>query len=212
MSDLQKIGGFAALLEAIVYVAALAFYLPIIEYPVDPTSTEWLAFLQDNQTSLTIANFIVYVGSGIILVVLAVALYERLKTDSPAFAQVATVFGLIWAGIVIASGMIANIGLASVVRSAVNDPDQAMAVWIAIDSVVEGIGGGYEIVGGLWVLLVSWAALRAGGLPRALNILGLIVGASGILTVYPAEGLIELFGVSQIVWFVWLGITLLKSR
>ena len=62
----------------------------------------------------------------------------------------------------------------------------------------DGLGGGNEIVGGLWVLLVSWAALRAGGLPRALNYLGLVIGVAGILTVVPALGeLGAIFGLGQ---------------
>ena len=38
----------------------------------------------------------------------------------------------------------------------------------------------------LWTLLVSLAALRTGGLPKGLNILGLLVGAVGIITIIPA--------------------------
>ncbi len=63
-------------------------------------------------------------------------------------------------------------------------------------------------------LLVSLAALRAGGLPKGLNILGLLVGAVGIISIFP--GLTELmagvFGLSQIIWFIWLGIVLLRSN
>jgi hypothetical protein len=45
-----------------------------------------------------------------------------------------------------------------------------------------------------------------------LNILGLLVGAVGIVTIVP--GLIDLaglFGLGQVVWFVWLGIVLLRG-
>jgi hypothetical protein len=61
-------------------------------------------------------------------------------------------------------------------------------------------------------LLVSLAALRAGGLPKGLNILGLLVGAVGIISIVPGlTDLTGVFGVSQIIWFVWLGIVLLRS-
>jgi len=87
--------------------------------------------------------------------------------------------------------------------------------WQGIESVTNGLGNGNgEILGGLWALLVSLAALRTGGLPRGLNILGLLVGAVGIISIIP--GLIDLmigvFGLSQIIWFVWLGILLLRSN
>ena len=56
------------------------------------------------------------------------------------------------------------------------------------------------------------AALRAGGLPKALNILGLIVGALGIISIFPAlTGLVGVFGLGQMIWFVWLAMVLLRS-
>ena len=100
-------------------------------------------------------------------------------------AQTATAFGLIWAGLVIASGMVANISLGTVVDLYGKDPARAASVWLALSSVEEGLGGGNEVAGGLWVLLVSWAALWARGLPRALNYLGVVIGVSGLLTVVP---------------------------
>ena len=63
-------------------------------------------------------------------------------------------------------------------------------------------------------MLVSLAALRANGISKALNILGLVVGGVGILSLIPGltEGLVGVFGLVQIVWFVWLGIVLLRGK
>jgi hypothetical protein len=84
---------------------------------------------------------------------------------------------------------------------------------VAIDAVRDGLGGGNEIVGGLWLLLVSWAALQAGGLPRVLNYLGVVIGVAGILSAIPPLGeLASVFGLAQIVWFIWLGVDLLRNR
>jgi hypothetical protein len=181
----QKMGGIAALIMAAV----------------------------DNQASLYIMNLIIYVVFGVFLVVLALALYERLKAGSPAMVQTATAFGLIWAGLMFASGMVANIGAGVVIDLYGKDPAQAATVWLAISAVLDGLGGGVEIVGALWVLLVSWAALRAGGLPRALNYLGVVIGVAGILTLVPALGELGgmIFGLGQIVWFIWLGIVMLRG-
>ena len=147
------------------------------------------------------------------LVLLALALNEHLKAGSPAIAQTATAFGLIWAGLVIASGMVANIGAGVVIDLYGVDPTQAGTVWLAVDTVRNGLGGGNEIVGGLWVLLVSWAALRSGGLSRPLNYLSVLVSLAGLTTVIQPLGEIggAVFGLGTIVWFVWLGIVLLRS-
>jgi hypothetical protein len=92
------------------------------------------------------------------------------------------------------------------------NPEQAATVWLAIESVFNGLGGGVEVVGGIWVVLLSVAALRNGGLPRAFNTFGLLVGAAGLVTVVPALGEIGgmVFGLTQIVWFAWLGIAMLR--
>jgi hypothetical protein len=128
--------------------------------------------------------------------------------------QVATAIGLIWAGSLIASGMVANAGLATIVPLYAKDPTQAALTWQGIETVANGLGNANgEILGGLFTLLVSLAALRAGGLPKALNILGLLVGVVGIISIFPwLVGLIEVYGLSKIIWFVWLGIVLLRSN
>ena len=65
--------------------------------------------------------------------------------------------------------MLANIGMGAVVDLYGRDPAQAATLWRAMSTVEEGLGGGNELAGGLWILLASWAALRTRGLPLALN-------------------------------------------
>ena len=210
-NTLQKMGGVAALVDAAAYVVGFALFLTVLDSSGYVGPVQKVAFLADNQSVIYLANLIIYVVFGVFLVVLSIALYERLKTGAPAMAQTATAFGLIWAGLVIASGMVANIGIQTVVDIYGKEPAQAASVWMAIGSVQEALGGGNEIVGGLWVLLISWAALRAGELVKALNYLGVVIGVVGILTSIPAlEVLTEVFGLSQIVWFAWLGIVMLR--
>jgi hypothetical protein len=127
-------------------------------------------------------------------------------------AETSGIFGFIWAGLVIASGMIAIIGLGTVSDLYDTDPARAEPVWSAIDSVQNGLGGGNEIVGGLWVLLISTAAMRAGLLPNAPNYLGMVAGVAGIVTIIPAlEDVGAIFGLGLIVWFVWVGWILLRG-
>jgi hypothetical protein len=110
--------------------------------------------------------------------------------------------------------MVSNAGIAPVVALYAKDPAQAALTWQGIESMASGLGNGNgEILGGLWVLLVSLAALRAGGLPKGLNILGALVGAVGIISIFPGlTDLTGVFGLSQMIWFVWLAIVLLRSN
>ena len=211
MKNLQKMGGIAALYAGAAYVVGMMGFLLVVGWPDDPVAQ--VAVLVNNQVSQHILYLIVYQVWAIFLVVLTLALYERLKANSPAMMQIVTAIGVIWATVVIASGMIFNIGMDNVVNLYGKDPDQATTVWLAIESVCNGIGGGNEILGGLWMLLISWVALRAGIFPRALNYLGVVVGAAGILSALPGLGEVGMiFGLLQIVWFIWLGIVMLRSN
>jgi len=212
MNNFQKMGGVAAILEALIYVSAFVFWGVVWDSPSSGTDVaQKLAFLKENQVILTIVNFIMYVVFGVFLAVLVLALHERLKDNVKALSQMASVFGLLWVGLVIASGMIVNIGLGNVIELSVKEPEHARSVWLAVNAIVEGIGGGNEIVGGLWVLLLSVAALIGNALSTKLNYLGVFIGLAGISTVYPADILTAVFGLSQIVWFTWLGIIMLRE-
>jgi hypothetical protein len=159
------------------------------------------------------ANLFIYVVAGIFLVVLAFAVYERLEAGSRALLQTTTAFGLMWAAVVIAAGMVCNIGLRTVVDLHGKDPAQAATVWLATNSVHEGLEGGNVILGSLWTLLVSWVALGARQLPRQLNYLGVVIGVAGLVSVIPSlEVLMFVFGLGGIVWFVWLGSVMLRGR
>jgi hypothetical protein len=208
----QKMGGIAALYEAAAYVLGLVFFLFAVDYPGAVQPAQKLALLVNNQLSMQIVTLLIYVAFGAFLVVLALALHSRLQAGSPAIMQTATAFGLIWAGLLIGSGMVFNTGAGAVVALHSSDPSQAAAIWSAIDAVHAGLGGEVEIVGGLWILLASWAALRTGGLPRALNYLGVVAGVAGVLSILPGLSmLVVVFALGQLVWFAWLGLVMLRS-
>ena len=209
----QRVGGLAALYLAAAFVAAMPYFLVFVKYPsvVDPA--EKVAMLAGNQGSMRVMYLVSYILFGIVLAVLALALHARLKDDAPILAQAATAVGLIWAVVLVASGLIFNAGMAAVVGLHGTDPAQAVAAWQAIEPVAQGLGGsGGELLGGLWVLLVSVAALRTRGLPKVLNWLGVAIGAAGVLSVAPALSDVAYgFGLLQILWFVWLGIVMLRT-
>ncbi|WP_019027739.1 DUF4386 family protein [Colwellia piezophila] len=212
MINFQKIGGIAALFEAVIYLSAFVFFGVFWDFPFAADDRQKLTFLTDHQTILSIVNLTMYVFFGIFLAILVLAVHQRLKTKAPMLSQTASAFGFVWVGFIIASGMIANVGLAAVITLSTTNPEQAMTVLIVINTIVDGLGGSNEVVGGLWVLLLSIAGLKSNEFPKGLNYLGLFIGFVGILTIYPAEILKEIFGLGQIIWFSWLGVTMLMSR
>jgi hypothetical protein len=214
MFNLQKAGGLAAFFETLAYLIGFGVMATLL----DPGNTEgWssdqkLAFVLERKALFQTWTLFIYVAFGIALVVLTVALHERLIHRAPDLMKIATPFGLIWAGLVIASGMIASVGLEAVAAIHARDVAQATSVWLTIDVVQNGLGGGVEVVGGVWVLLISAAVLRSLTLPRMLGYLGLVVGLSGVLTVVPfLKDLTMVFGISQIFWFTWIGVAMMRG-
>lgn len=215
MKTLQKFGGIAALYLAVAYLIGMVIFLVVLDYPSITDPAQKVALLAEMQMVTFATNLLMYVFFGVLLIVLSLALYDRLKIGAPALMQAATAIGIIWAGSLIASGMVANAGIVPVVALYATDPAQAALTWQIFETVSGGLGNfNGEILGGLFTLLVSLAALRTGELPKRLNILGLWVGLVGILSLVPmlTDALIGGFGLSQVIWFVWLGILLLRSN
>ena len=217
MKTLQKFGGFAALIGAATNLLGLgvfvAFLVPKGFGSEDLDPGQIVALLADNQAIMRVYDQIMYLVFGVCLIFLALALYERLKAGSPALAQAVTTFGLIWAVLVIVNGTLAINNLSTVVKLYGENPAQAATVWSTLDSVEAGLGagGGETMVSALWLLLLSWVALRARELPRVLNYLGVVIGVAGILSVVLASfGLSAVYGLGLIIWLVWLGIVMLR--
>lgn len=209
---LQKVGGIAALIEALAYIVGFTVMMTILspQNAEAMTSLDKLAFDIEHIAILQPWYLFIYVVFGIVLITLAVALNERLKSYSPSVVSIASVFAFIWSGMVISSGMIASIGLESIANMYASEPERALVVWQVISIIQDAIGGGVEVVGGIWVLLISWVALKNSTYPKGLNYIGLLVGIAGIVTIIPPLGeLGAVFGLGQIVWFIWLGVDML---
>jgi len=214
MKTLQKSGGIAALYMAISHLIGIVIFLVVLDYLNITDPAQKVALNVEKQTVIFSTNLLMYVFFGFALIVLSLALYDQMKSDAPALMQVATAIGIIWAGSLIASGMAANAGLATVVALYAKDPPQAVMTFQAIEAITSGLGNANgEILGGPWTLLVSLAALRMGKFSKGLNILGVLVGAVGIITIIPAlNALTGIFGLGQIIWFAWQGMVLLRSN
>jgi hypothetical protein len=109
--------------------------------------------------------------------------------------------------------MVANVALARVFAAFESGAEAAAQTWTVVGIVQDGLGGGVEVVGGIWVIFVSVAALRAKAvIPRAINVLGLVVGICGVVTIVPAlSDFGATFGLLQIVWFAGIGAVLLRA-
>lgn len=211
MNNLQKAGGVAALVNAAAYIIGLAvaftYLAPYLEAPPE----QYLTFMLDNQTLLYAWHLLIYLVAGVFMVPMVLGIHDRLKDHTPGLAQVTAVFGIIWTVTVIGSGMLLLHNQQVIAQLYAQDPGQATTIWLALTAVAEGLGGAIELPGGVWLLLLSVAGWQTGRLPRGLNILGLLVGISGVVTaVPPLYNFGVAFGLGCILWFIWVGIFLLR--
>ncbi len=217
MTDFNKVGGVAGLIAAGTYLFGFVMLLAVLApagYSLGGDDMIAQAkFLSENQFAMYMWNLGIWIINSFALVILAIALHAKVVEKSPAFSQVATAFALIWAGLILGSGMVSNITVGTVSALYPTDPEQAGVFLRALSAVENGLGGGNELAGGFWVLVLSWGALRGGALSKPLNILGLVIGLSGLSTLAPALAPIagSVFGLGFIVWFAWAGIHLIRN-
>ena len=198
MKDFPQMGGIAARGHAAALVVGMVLSFTLMFPLLDAAPDQALKFLADNQALVYLWNLIVNWGSAITLVIMLLALYKRLKAGSPALMKTATVFGLIWAGLIIGTGnlMLHNFG---VVANLFGNYAAQVAAWTAL-------------VRSLWVLLLSLVTVRTGGFTRAPSYLGVFLGIAGVLTTIPpiTETMFMIFGPGMMVWSAWVGIIMLR--
>ena len=98
-TGMQRAGGVAALYVAVAYLAAIPYFLLLVDYPsaTDPVSK--VALLRDNLTSMYLMHVVCFQFVAIAMIVVTVATYQRLKDRCPGTAQLAAAVGLIQAGL-----------------------------------------------------------------------------------------------------------------
>ena len=217
-SDIGRIGGLAALVCGATYIIGFAFLVTVLA-PLGYGSREVdacavVTFIHDSPGILITWNTTIYVVNALALVVLVVALGQRLDKDTPGWAAVTRGFGLIWATLVLGAGMIANVAAERAAHVYTTDPRAAADLWSVLHSIELGLGGGNEIAGGVWIGSVGLAGLAGCSLPRPIAGLGLLTGLGGIATVVPPLGETAgaLFGMGAIAWFVAVGLSLTLGR
>ena len=160
----HRAGGIAALYLGAAFLLAMPFFLVVVDYPGATSVAEKVTLLAENHASMHVMYLLTYVIFGVVLAVLALALHERLSSAAPALMKVATAVALMWATVLVASGMVFNAGMAAVVDAYPASPEQAQSMWQAIEPVAQGLGSGSggEFLGGLWVLLSASPPCGAG--------------------------------------------------
>ncbi|MEA3642651.1 MAG: hypothetical protein VBE63_22315 [Lamprobacter sp.] len=168
--------------------------------------------MAEHQWLVALAYVLGYFIFGGFLLIVVQAVHQRLKVAVSALLNSASIFGLIWVAFMMGSGMLAIVGLHTMVSLHQNGSVDSTTLFYVYTTTVNALGGGIELLGGLWMLLLSAAAWNQQQLPMAFNSIGIAVGVLGVLTIYRGVPALKVgFGFGQVIWFVWLGFLLLGS-
>ena len=211
---MAKAGGYAAIGMALCYISVAVIFFGLLAVPAGLDSLGRLQFyLQQEYSLVAIGWGMGYLLFAVLLAILLQALQQALPAKHCAAAGLAERFGNVWLVLMMASGMVALISMDMTLRLLDSSTEQALALYNTGNLLKHALGGGIELVGGLWVLLLSIAGLQLQRFAKALHLLGLVVGSLGILTVlHTVPYLKDAFGISQLIWFSWLGVILLRQH
>ncbi|MGJ8583558.1 MAG: hypothetical protein ACSHXD_05680 [Marinosulfonomonas sp.] len=214
MKTFGTVGGIAGFVCAATYIFGFILLLTLLApsgYGSDTADAgNVLAFINENTGLMITWNLSIYVVNGIALGVLAITLADRFPEKFQGFVRG---FGLMWATLVVAAGMVANVGISTALAKYESAPDAAVQLWETLSAVENGLGGGNEIVGAVWAIVIAIAGLASGGLPRVFSLFSVVIGVSGLLTVVPQLGEAPgaIFGLGYILWFIWIGVILYRT-
>jgi uncharacterized Tic20 family protein len=190
-----------ALCYVIGFVCLFLFLGPLVEGQL--SKDERLAFFLNNKLGLQFWYLIIYVLFGILLIPLISILKTHFKRNI--LNEFGSIVGFIWAAFVIASGFIFTIGIEKISQIQLDSSDQYV-ILTSIQIVQDALGGGVDLLGGIWVLCIGLMGLRSDTFHKYFNLYSLLLGAVGILNVLPFfYSLGGVFGMLQITWFIWLG-------
>lgn len=219
--SMQKPGAIAAFTEALIYLVGFALFFGVLNAGSQASPEQRLAYLIAQRDVYYAGYLIIGVLFSFVLIALVQAVSVRLSSASPQLVRYTSAVGYIWAGMVLASSLIFLTSLAALAKYHQADAGQALTIYRGIAIIVEALGGGIELVGAVWLLIISYVGLRHRIFSPWLHGWGLLVAGSGVLTLFSGltflaalpvfEWLTAIFGLGQILWFVALGLALLKD-
>lgn len=220
--QIQKWGGLAAIVQGLTYVAGFILFFLILDAGDRSAPADYLIFFIDNRDTFFIGYLIIGVLFSLALMILVQAMHKRFYELFPDIMMFTTAVGYIWAAFVMASSFIflTSIGVVSELHTL--QPEQSLAINRTISLVVDALGGGIELIGAIWVLMICYVGIRASIFSGVIHYWGILVGAAGVLTLFSGLSFLEtstffaattaLFGLGQIIWFWALGIAMLVEQ
>jgi len=163
-----------------------------------------LNLMSSHSTLMYVWYFVIYIVFGVALIALQVGIKPYLEAG--VLSSIALIFGYLWSGLTITCGMLANVGTYMILQLMPHQQDIAISLWYTLQMLLNGIGGGNELVGGVWLAMLGLSLANDCTINRWLKWVAVIFGCFGVLTSVPM--LTELggvFGLGSMIWFLVMG-------
>jgi hypothetical protein len=205
---LQKIGGYASLGIAFLFVAFLVMVFVVfpslgLTGPSDfEDMTKWIAAVNASALPFLLLSldFILF---SIAFILIVLSLQERMENYAPYLMQISIIGASIFAALFLAAGVI---GMALPSIAVTNDT----SAYRAANKVMFALLFAGAHASGWALLLSGWAALKSRKLPRLLSGFQMLLGIAWIAE-FIVEPLQVIDAIPAIIWGVWLGVVLLRS-
>jgi hypothetical protein len=206
MNNMQKVGGYSALVTGLQFVAILVIAFGVLGpqgVTPDAPPDKVLAVAAKSITPFLIENLVTMLFS-ITIVLGALALRERLQAGAPNRMRVAVIAASVGSALFLASGITSFSGFPPIV--AAND----LPAFRILNAVTQGLVNAGIFAYGWTALLWGWAGLSTKGLPAVLNYVLLLAGVVAVLAfAIPIFGLLGV--VINVIWAFWLAYVLLTQ-
>ena len=197
----------SAFICAVCYIVGITYIAVIAPSYAESISNQFTHLLK-HPTSMILWYSILYVAFGLSLIILNKSVAIILpKQNNNVFWTFTLKVGDIWSGFVLATGFM-MISAIHFFQGSTSSETDLYVIWQTVYILVQAIGGGIELLGGIWMMMVSIILYRLKLISKFTVLLGIFIGFSGILTIIPIlQDLAIVFGVGQIIWFICLALT-----
>lgn len=201
MTSFKKLATISAAYGGLSYIGGIFVYLQLLKYDSATSASEQLTIIGSNAVLVHITTLHIYVLFSFAIILLATYLYLKLKELQPILGLLSLITGVVWATILIASGFI-SMAVTTLLMNGTTVSDLTSA-WQTLDIISNALGGGNELIGGIFTGLLSLAMYKARYSGKATSILGALVFIGGTISALPylADIGIGIFVISQILWF-----------
>jgi hypothetical protein len=183
------------------FLCLFLFFEPLTKETL--TTAEHFNYILENKTNLQIWYLCIYILFGLFLIPLTLIVKDFLRDQK--LGDLTAVFGFIWAAFVLASGFIFIVGVEKITHIKMNY-DNKIIIWKTIEILQDALGGGIELIGGIWVFLIGVSGCLKKKFNPFFNVFSILLGVLGMVTVLPfLLHLGSVFGLFQIIWFLLLG-------